>query len=145
MKTEACRIAGSTARRHRDGTHLKVSVRLAPYSYRQLALSGLELFGLFAISGLISLFFPHWVPIATVNPTQREWASVFSAASLLACVISLRAFGTLVKAYAQDPVQWRRSNGSALKWTSMGVDAAAFFWSTRACTDRDTMIMTVVM
>jgi len=116
-----------------------------PYSYKQLAFNGLELFGLFAVSGLISLCFPQWIPTATVNPTQREWASVFSALSLLACGISLRAFGSLTKAYASAPMQWRTSSSTALKWASMGVDAAAFFWSTRACTNRDTVIATVVI
>jgi len=108
-------------------------------------LSGLELFSLFAISGLISYYFPQWIPKATVNPTQREWASVFSALSLLACGISLRAFGALTKTFGTDPLQWRAPNGPTLKWASMGVDAAAFFWSTRACTNRDTLIATVVI
>lgn len=120
-------------------------MRRSRYSYKQLTLSGLELFGLLAISGLISLFFPQWIPKATINPTQREWASVFSALSLLACGISLRAFGSLTKAYATDPMQWRASNGPTLKWASMCVDAAAFFWSMRACTNRDTTVATIVI
>jgi hypothetical protein len=42
-------------------------------------------------------------------------------------------------------MQWRTSSSSALKWASMAVDAAAFFWSTRACTNRDTVIATVAI
>lgn len=120
-------------------------MRPARYSYRQKALTGLQLLGLFAVSGLLSLFFPHWLPIATVNPIQREWASAWSAASLLACVISVRAFGTLTQTSVRNPMSSRTSAVARLKWASMGVDAAAFLWSTRACTDRDTMIVTVLM
>lgn len=108
-------------------------------------MTGLQLLGLFAVSGLLSSFFPHWIPVATVNPIQREWASAFSAASLLACVVSVRAFGALTQTAARNPMASRTSAAPRLKWASMGVDIAAFLWSTRACTDRDTMIVTALM
>ncbi|WP_347558004.1 hypothetical protein [Robbsia sp. KACC 23696] len=120
-------------------------MRFAPTSYKQLALGGLELFALFGISGLISLYFPHWVPKATVDLRQREWASVFSAGSLFTCAISLRALNMLTKAVSKESALWQEVNGPLLKWGSMIVDAAAFLWSTRACTDRDSMIVTVLM
>ncbi len=108
-------------------------------------MNGLELFGLFAISGLISWYFPHWVPKATVDPTQREWASVFSAGAMLACVISLRALSMISKMPIAGSVQATTPTAGRLKWASFGIDATAFLWSTRACTDRDTMIVTVAM
>ena len=114
-------------------------------SYKKLIVNGLELFGLFALSALISWYFPHWVPKATVDPTQREWASVFSAGAMLACVISLRALSMIPKTRDLTSSRGSTSSASSLKWASIAVDAMAFLWSTRACTDRDTMIVTVVM
>ncbi|MGI4860690.1 MAG: hypothetical protein ACRYHA_27925 [Janthinobacterium lividum] len=32
-----------------------------------------------------------------------------------------------------------------MKWASIGVDAAAFLWSTRACVDHDSLIVTALM
>jgi len=114
-------------------------------SRKQLALSALEIAALCAVNALISFRYPHWIPKATVNTSHREWASVLSAMSLMAAVVSFRLLDLLNKACAHDRDAWRALRGQVLRIVSIGVDIASFIWSIRACTDSDSVWSTVAI
>lgn len=124
------------------------------YPVKNLAVGAVELAALYGANALIARYFPHWVPKATINLTQREFASWFSAAALIGAVASFGLLDGMSK--AQNRLQASilaetTVDGSAqvkpaplLRIFTMGIDAASFIWSIRACTDTDSTVASLI-